>query len=266
MGTATLEALISALEAAPADRVVRRGFKNPHSYRGYYEDLAFEPAENVTVGSMLEVARSAIDNTYEGYKGGTFRMSEWSTVWLAWYGETGETLGPNLVAAMLRGEEPATAPGEATGWIAFSERMPEPRYNPENPGPTHGYILVTNNLEARDRWGKMSHVWLVAMVHTHETDNVFNGNVLAVAGEITALAHPGDMRVRGLTHWRPAVPEEWVCEADSREEAEVGPPAVTTQRAPRPREVFDLMSALKASMAATRKPTAPEEGEEALHG
>ena len=97
------------------------------------------------------------------------------------------------------------------GWIAFSDRMPEPAHDPKNPGqPTHGYILVTNNLEARNRWGKMSHVWLVSMVHIHEQEIVFGGMEMAAAGEITAFAEPhGNRSLRGLTHWRPAVVEEW---------------------------------------------------------
>lgn len=94
-------------------------------------------------------------------------------------------------------------------WIAFADRRPEPQYDPANPGPTHGAILVTNNIDARNRWEKMPHVWLVEMVHYHDGGpHVFNGRELAEKGEITAFA-PGDMTLRGLTHWRPAVPEEW---------------------------------------------------------
>jgi len=95
-------------------------------------------------------------------------------------------------------------------WIAFADQMPEPRYDSKNPGPTHGMILVTNNVEAVDRWGTKSHVWLVSMVHEHpDGPHIFNGRELAVQGEITAFAHPGDIPLRNLTHWRPAVPEEW---------------------------------------------------------
>lgn len=100
-------------------------------------------------------------------------------------------------------------PGE---WIAFADRRPEPQYDPKakEPKPTHGMILVTNNIEARDRWGKMSHVWLVGMVHYHDDGpHEFAGRVRAEKGEITAFAQPCDMDLRGLTHWRPAVPEEW---------------------------------------------------------
>ncbi len=100
--------------------------------------------------------------------------------------------------------------GAPSGWIAFSDRMPEPAYDRKNPGPTHGMILVTNAIDARDRWGRMSHVWIVNMVHAHPNGpHIFNGRELAVQGEITAFAHPGDMSLRGLTHWRPAVLEEW---------------------------------------------------------
>lgn len=93
----------------------------------------------------------------------------------------------------------------ASGWIKFAESMPhEP----------HGKLLVTNNLAAVDSSGMMSHLWLVGMVHAHDDGpNVFGGRVLAEQGEITAYAHPGphpgDMPLRNLTHWRPAVPEEW---------------------------------------------------------
>lgn len=95
------------------------------------------------------------------------------------------------------------------GWISFSDQMPTPAYDRANPGPTHGYILVTNNISARNRWGRMSHVWLVSMVHTHDKPNVLGGRTLAEAGEITAFAQPWDMAIRGLTHWRPAIVEEW---------------------------------------------------------
>lgn len=103
MGTATLKAVIERLEKEKdPERVVPLGFARPHSYRGYYEDLAFEPAENVTVRSMLEAARSAIGQTFGGWKGGDYTMDEWTTVWLASPGDTGETLGPVLLDLMLR--------------------------------------------------------------------------------------------------------------------------------------------------------------------
>ena len=97
----TLGELIAALEREDPSQVVPVGFKNPHSYRGYYHDLAFEPALNVTVGEMLEAARSALGQTFEGYKGGEFTMTESTDVWIACYGSHGETIGPVLLSYML---------------------------------------------------------------------------------------------------------------------------------------------------------------------
>lgn len=97
----TLSELIKALEAADQTRVVPRGFSNPHSYRGYYQDLAFEAASNITVAEMLAAARGALGQTFEGYKGGEYKMGEYTEVWLAAYGCCGESIGPTLLSYML---------------------------------------------------------------------------------------------------------------------------------------------------------------------
>lgn len=97
-----LDELITMLEAADPRMVIRRGFDNPHSYRGYYDELAFEPTSNVTVGSMLEAARDAHGSTYTGWKGGDFTMDGCTACWLSFEGSaSGETLGRTLVALML---------------------------------------------------------------------------------------------------------------------------------------------------------------------
>lgn len=83
----TLLQLIEKLEALPAEAVFKQGFGRAHSYRGYYYELAFSPADNVTVGAMLEAARSANGATYEGWKGGGFTMGLSSEVHLAADGE-----------------------------------------------------------------------------------------------------------------------------------------------------------------------------------
>ena len=93
--------LIETLEKEPKEKVVKHGFDYPHSYRGYYDQLAFEPAENVTVDSMLACAKSAVGATYGGWKGGEYLMDEDTDVWLAEVGCTGETIGPMLLAMML---------------------------------------------------------------------------------------------------------------------------------------------------------------------
>lgn len=99
----TLGELIEMLEAVDDKSVVlRRGFHNPHSYRGSYSRLAFEPAENVTVHSMLVCAKEALGNTYVGYKGGDFVMEEYTDVYLANWSECGEELGAMLLSYMLK--------------------------------------------------------------------------------------------------------------------------------------------------------------------
>lgn len=82
-------------------RTLVLGFARPHSYRGDYSELAFEPATNVAVRQMLADARSALEEIFEGYKGGEYRMGEYTAVWLARYGETGEQLGRTLVEFLL---------------------------------------------------------------------------------------------------------------------------------------------------------------------
>lgn len=97
----SLQDLIDALREADPDAVLRRGFRHPHSYRGHYERLAFEPAGNVPVREMLRDAESALGQTFEGYKGGDFKMGPYTSVYLAEYGCCGEELGPLLLSHML---------------------------------------------------------------------------------------------------------------------------------------------------------------------
>ena len=54
-----LKELILTLQNADQDRIVPLGFHHPHSYRGYYDQLAFEPKEGVAVREMLRDAKSA---------------------------------------------------------------------------------------------------------------------------------------------------------------------------------------------------------------
>jgi len=97
----TLQDLIDRLEDENPDQVVSVGFGNPHSYRGYYNELAFEPQKDVTVAEMLEAAREARGSTYTGWKGGDFEMGKNTPVWLAERGRTGEKIGPILLDYML---------------------------------------------------------------------------------------------------------------------------------------------------------------------
>jgi hypothetical protein len=112
----TLDELIAALTAADPDLVCPDGFDNPHSYRGYYTDLAFEPASDVTVGDMLANARSALGATYQGWKGGDFEMDGRTDCWLSMEGSaSGESLGGTLVELMLRAAGPSHRPAGVPG-------------------------------------------------------------------------------------------------------------------------------------------------------
>ncbi len=119
----TLGELIAALEAADPRLVLPEGFSNPHSWRGDYSELAFEPAAYVTVDSMLDAARSALGTTYGGYKGGDYEMTADTDCWIAAWGSSvdSETIGPRLLRLML-----------AAG--VLPEDMPTPDNWPPLPG------------------------------------------------------------------------------------------------------------------------------------
>ena len=78
--------LIEYLENKDKSIVALKGFGEAGSFRGYYEQIAFEPKDNVTVGEMLVEAQKALGATFHGYKGGEFEMYEYTDVWIAEYG------------------------------------------------------------------------------------------------------------------------------------------------------------------------------------
>jgi hypothetical protein len=94
--------LITRLEREDPNRVLPLGFAEPHSYRGYYDQLAFEPRRNIAIGDMLAAARSALDATFQGYKGGDYTMREHTACWIAEYGTDSDNLiGPLLLELLL---------------------------------------------------------------------------------------------------------------------------------------------------------------------
>ncbi|MEW2068439.1 hypothetical protein [Streptomyces sp. NPDC007346] len=110
----TLDELIDALCAPNQALVLPRGFANPHSYRGYYDELAFEPEENVTVGSMLGACWAARGETYTGYKGGEYTMNGGTPCWLSLEGSSGgEEITPELLAALIAAGTLPTTPATA---------------------------------------------------------------------------------------------------------------------------------------------------------
>ena len=85
----TLGKLIAALEKLPADQPVTN-LTNPHSYRGYYRDLAFEQGEGTQpAGQLLALCRGAMGQVFTGWKGGEFAMTALTPLWVAEHGCTG---------------------------------------------------------------------------------------------------------------------------------------------------------------------------------
>jgi hypothetical protein len=96
-----LQQLIDRLKLSDPNIILKNGFDRPHSYRGYYECLAFEPCQNVSVGSMLECAVASIDDYFCGWKGGEYLMTGDTDVYLAAIGSTGVAIDPEMLENML---------------------------------------------------------------------------------------------------------------------------------------------------------------------
>ena len=60
------------------------------SYRGYYDQIALtkDGTDKVRIGEFLRWIEGAIGSTYTGYKGGEYRMTEDTKVWVANYGNS----------------------------------------------------------------------------------------------------------------------------------------------------------------------------------
>lgn len=94
-----LKELIDILERCELSKTVE-GFGKPHSYRGYYCELAFEPM-TTTIQDMLEAALSADGESYTGYKGGSFVMDGDTEVYIAYEGSCGNPITKALLAEMV---------------------------------------------------------------------------------------------------------------------------------------------------------------------
>jgi hypothetical protein len=85
----TLGGLIERLEEIDS-KVVCAGLCYPHSYRGYYSDLAFQESDKpVDVVELLETCRACMGQVFTGYKGGDYVMGALTPVWVANYGDCG---------------------------------------------------------------------------------------------------------------------------------------------------------------------------------
>lgn len=117
--------LIARLEREDPARVVPLGFANPHSFRGHYMELAFEPVRDISVGDMLAAARSALGETFQGWKGGDYTMHEHTSCWIAQRGDSSDNqIGPLLLDLLLT----ATRSGrcEVCGEVGDVRRTDDP--------------------------------------------------------------------------------------------------------------------------------------------
>jgi hypothetical protein len=97
--------LIERLKLEDPAKMIKRGFGNPHSYRGDYTDLAFEPTGPISIGDMLLCAEESLGTEFIGYKGGEFTMNEGTNCWIAKYGSGGgQLIGEWLIDYMLADE------------------------------------------------------------------------------------------------------------------------------------------------------------------
>ena len=75
-----LDTYIEILQGFDPETILSIGLSNPHSWRGSYDELAFEPVENITVKQMLEAAMEAYNSTYSGWKGGEYKMYGYTNI------------------------------------------------------------------------------------------------------------------------------------------------------------------------------------------
>ena len=73
------------------------GLTEPHSYRGYYEQLAFEVAPT-TLGESLAAAQGADGAMYTGWKGGDYVMDGGTAAWVS---EEGRGSGSEITGLLL---------------------------------------------------------------------------------------------------------------------------------------------------------------------
>jgi hypothetical protein len=85
----TIGEAIDKLNECEVGMMFESGFGMPHSYRGYYDELAVEPMANVRVSDMLHALDRGLTETFEGYKGGDYTYNEDTTLNLAHYGMCG---------------------------------------------------------------------------------------------------------------------------------------------------------------------------------
>jgi hypothetical protein len=98
-----LGAVIKQLKKLPKETVFMYGFHEPHSYRGYYEQVAFEPLNIATAEALLMSCEAAMEGVYIGWKGGEYTYDCSSVFNIAHKGTTSPRSTYTLFLAELMG-------------------------------------------------------------------------------------------------------------------------------------------------------------------
>ena len=94
--------VMDTLESLPMERECLLGFEHAHSYRGYYEDLAFvRSTKTRAISELCSDLRRACGGRFYGWKGGEYQMDRECWVWIAEVGCEGAPLTRKLLAEML---------------------------------------------------------------------------------------------------------------------------------------------------------------------
>lgn len=104
--------IIDAFAKLDPNAILPIGLGEPHSYRGDYMDLAFEAVTDAKVSDVLDILRACVGETFEGYKGGDYRMDRSSWCWIAMHGYSGgDHIGPVLLHFLVN-QMPVTGKAE----------------------------------------------------------------------------------------------------------------------------------------------------------
>jgi hypothetical protein len=82
------------------DKICLYGFSSPHSYRGYYDQAAVVPTQNVTIAEMKSTLDKLLTDTFEGWKGGEYKYDEDTEIHFSHIGSS-EDLGEEMIAIIL---------------------------------------------------------------------------------------------------------------------------------------------------------------------
>ena len=100
----TLGDLIECIGKLPAGQMID-GLHSPHSYRGYYSDLAFESGDKRTVQETMQMLRDCMGKQFTGWKGGEYHMHAGTPCWVACEGCCGQKIAAIDSAGVLALED-----------------------------------------------------------------------------------------------------------------------------------------------------------------